>query len=321
MTRPPRAPAPVTCPNCGRVAQGAPHYCPGCGLDYWRVAAGAAATAARPLPVPAMPDTRRSAALVAIGLAGLIAAGIGTAVIVVGGLEPDAPAIANTLPSRGPEEFVIERFFREARSPYARFSYVVEGSLRQLAPEPFEASIAESVFVHGDDWLSRATYAIDGEELKESLAVVDGTVYVQASADAEWLIGETFGDARPGSPFFRIVTVGEVDYVDSEMDEGNTVHHLVVTKWLGGSGTEYRMVGAGRLADRAGRLDIWVTDAGVPMRARSVTSFSLQQGGVLGQFATDLTLTFDDWGDVDPIGPPNAPVTEPAAGRGWASGG
>jgi len=126
--------------------------------------------------------------------------------------------------------------------------------------------------------------------------VVDGTVYVQASADAERLIGKTFGDARPGSPFFRIVAVGEVDYVDSEMDEGNTVHHLVVTKWLGGSGTEYRMVGAGRLADRAGRLDIWVTNAGVPMRARSVTTFSLQQGGVLGQFATDLTLTFDDWG-------------------------
>jgi len=80
MTRPPRAPEPVTCPNCGRVAQGASHYCPGCGLDYWKVAAGAAATAARPLPVPATPDTRRSATLVAIGLAGLIAAGIGTAV-------------------------------------------------------------------------------------------------------------------------------------------------------------------------------------------------------------------------------------------------
>lgn len=321
MTRPPR-PEPVTCPICGRVAEGAPHYCPGCGLDYWRVAAGATASAARPLPVPAPPDTRRSAALVAIGLAGLLAAGIGTAVVVVGGLEqPHAPTIANTLPSRGPEEFVIERFFREARSPYARFSYVVEGSLSQLAPEPFEASIAESVFVHGDDWLSRATYAIDGEERKESLAVVDGTVYVQGSADAEWLIGETYGDARPGSPFFRIVTVGEVQYVDSEMDEGTTVHHLVVTKWLGGSGRDYRMVGAGRLADRAGRLDIWVTDAGVPMRAHSVTSFSLQQGGAIGLFATDLTLTFDDWGDVDPIGPPNAPVTEPAAGRGWASRG
>ncbi|CAN5844408.1 hypothetical protein BH20CHL8_BH20CHL8_05740 [soil metagenome] len=109
------------------------------------------------------------------------------------GSSPTRPRSPNTLPSRSPEEFVIERFFREARSPYARFSYVVEGSLRQLAPEPFEASIAESVFVHGDDWLSRATYAIDGEELKESLAVVDGTVYVQASADAERLIGDLRG--------------------------------------------------------------------------------------------------------------------------------
>lgn len=315
MTRPPR-PVPVTCPICGRVAEGAPHYCPGCGLDYWRVAAGAAA-AARPLPVPAQPDTRRSSVLVAVGLVGLLAAGIGTAVVVVGGLDQtNPPVIANTLPSRGPEEFVIERFFREARNPHARFSYVVEGTLRQLAPEPFEMSIAESVFVYGDDWLSRATYAIGGEERRESLAVVDGTVYVQSGADAEWLMGETYGDARPGSPFFRIVTVGEVQYVGSELDGGDKVHQLVVTKWLGGSGRDYRVVGAGSLVDRTGRLDVWVTDAGVPVRARSVTSFSLRRDGAIGQFATDLTLTFDDWGDVDPIGPPNAPVTEPAAGRG-----
>jgi hypothetical protein len=60
---------------------------------------------------------------------------------------------------------------------------------------------------------------------------------------------------------------------------------------------------------------VWVTEDGIPVRAEITSSFSLQGGGVSNDFVTELEMTFDDWGDVDPIGPPNAPVPEPAAVR------
>ncbi len=318
MTRTVRPPQPMTCPNCGRVAEGAPHYCPGCGLDYWRVAAGATPTplASRRPPPPAPPARGRSAALVAVGLAGLLAAGVGTAVMVVGGLEPDAPLVAQTRPSRGPEDFLIERFFREARDPHARFSYTNEGTLRQMAPERFDYAVSETILVYGNDYLVRGTYTTDGEAVEETLAVVDGIAYLQLTPEGEWLTGETHGDDRPGSPFFRITTVGEIEYVEEQQFADGTVHHrLAVTKWLGGSGTDFRVIGAGRLVHRTNRLDVWVTEDGIPVRAEITSSFSLQGGGVSNDFVTELEMTFDDWGDVDPIAPPNAPVPEPAAAR------
>lgn len=305
MTRTLRAPAPVTCPNCNRVSERAPHYCPGCGLDYWRVAAGAAATAALPLPGAAPIDTRRSAALVKAGLVGLVAAGIGTAAMVMGSLQPDPPPlIADTLPSRGPEDYVIERFFREARNPYARFSFVSEGTFHQTEPAETEVSMSESVVVYGDDWMSHGTFVSDGETVEESFAVVGGRYFERESADAEWASAEVRGDDRPGSPFFRITTVGEIDYVEGEATNGNTVHQLLVTKWLGGSGQDFRLVGFDRLTERENRYDIWVTDDGVPIRAHGVSTFSVREGGETYTFTTDVTLTFDDWGDVEPIEPP-----------------
>lgn len=294
----------MTCPNCSRVSEGAPHYCPGCGLDYWRVAAGDAATAVRRSPAPAPTGSRKSGALVAAGLAGMIAAGIGTAAMVLGSPQPDIPLIANTLPSRGPDDFVIERFFRQARDPYAAFSFVSEGTMRQTDPEESEVLIVESVLVHGDDWISHGTYAADGQTVEQSFAVVDGRYFERQAADAEWVSGELSGDDRPGSPFFRIATVGEIEYVGSETTSGTTLHHLVVTKWLGGNGRDFRLVGFDGITQRENRFDIWVTDDGMPIRAQGVSTFTLRQGSDAYTFATDMTLTFDDWGEVEAIEPP-----------------
>jgi hypothetical protein len=320
MTRIARAPQPVTCPNCGRVAEGAPHYCPTCGLDYWRVAAGAAPTpidSRRASVAVAQRGPGRPAILVALGFAGLVAAGIGTAIFAGGAFQPDEPLIANTRPSRGPHDFIIERFYGAARSPFANYRYVSTAVARQVSPVASEHAIVESVVVHGDDWLSRRTYAVEGEPTEDTLAVVDGVVYAQLGTDAEWLVGETVGEDRPGSPFFRITTVGEISYVDSELGaDGVVLHHLLVTKWLGASGTDARMLGMGQLVDRAGSLEIWVTEDGIPVRARSVSTFGLSEGGDTDRFSVEATMTFEAWGEVDPIVRPDTPVSEPAAGGG-----
>lgn len=249
-------------------------------------------------------NSRRSGALVAAGLAGLIAAGIGTTAMVLGSPQPDIPLIANTLPSRGPDDFVIERFFRQARDPYAAYSFVSEGTLRQTVPEESEVSVIESVLVHGDDWISQGTYASDGQTVEQSFAAVDGRYFERGAVDAEWVSGELSGDDRPGSPFFRIATVGDIDYVDSETTGGTTLHHLVVTKWLGGNGRDFRLAGFDGISQRENRFDIWVTDDGIPVRAHGVSTFTVRQGSNPYTFATDMTLTFGDWGEVEAIQPP-----------------
>lgn len=285
------------------MSERAPHYCPGCGLDYWRLAAGTVATAARPLPAPAPIDRRLNVALVTAGLAGLIAAGIGTTVMVLGGIEPERPVVANTLPSRGPEEYLIQRFFREARNPHAGFSFVSEGMLRQIDPAGTDVALSQSVVMRGDDWIGHGTVSTDGETVEVSVAEVGGEYFEREGTDSEWVRAATPDDG-PASPFARISTVGEIEYVGSETADGATLHHLLVTKWLGGSGRDFRLAGFDRVTDRESRFDIWVTDDGVPIRGHSVTTFSVREGGESYTFAADMTLTFDDWGDVEPIEPP-----------------
>jgi hypothetical protein len=105
--------------------------------------------------------------------------------------------------------------------------------------------------------------------------------------------------------------------VDSELGaDGVVLHHLLVTKWLGASGTDARMLGMGQLVDRAGSLEIWVTEDGIPVRARSVSTFGLSEGGDTDRFSVEATMTFEAWGEVDPIVRPDTPVSEPAAGGG-----
>lgn len=307
MSRVMRSPAPVTCPTCAWVSVRAPHYCPGCGFDYWRQAAGLGA--AEPIVVR---ETRRadggfSAALMVAGLVGLVLTGVVTAVVVLGGLEPEgqqAPQIANTLPSRGPEEFLIQRFFREARSPYAAFAMTSDSTLRQTVPAGAAVVVTESLVLHGDNWIGDSSAVSDEETIAISAAAVDGAYFERVAPDAPWVKVDVYGQVGTASPFQRIATVGEIEYVGLETTGGVTLHHLVVTKWLGGSGLDFRMLGYDRVGERENQFDIWVNDDGVPIRARQHATVVVVEAGESYLLTIEGEITFRDWGIVEPIEAP-----------------
>lgn len=303
-----RALTPVTCPTCGVVSERAPHYCPGCGFDYWRAAAGLGPKPTLVVTTARPPDGRSAAALMVAGFVGLLITGVVTAVVVLGGGgEPEAPLIANTLPSRGPEDFLILRFFREARSPYAKFTVAIDGTIQQIDPPGGEMPVTESIVLHGDDWVVHGSFMeSDGATIAVSTAKIDGAYFDRVGADAGWVrIDVPTDNTDAVSPFARISTVSEVEYVGEEAISGTSLHHLLVTKWLGASPHDMRMLGFDALTQRETRFDIWVNDDGVPIRGRQMWIYSVVEAGATYTFAADLTMTFRDWGAVEPIEAPN----------------
>jgi hypothetical protein len=301
MARLARPPAPVTCPGCGWVSVDAPHYCQKCGHDFWRSAAGEAQRTLRALPPPpARADRRVTAALVTAGIAGLIVAAIATVAFVIGASEEERPQIVNTRPTPRPGQAIIEAFYREARNPAASYTYRSEGTIRVSDPQS-ESSFVEVVTMRGPDWLAELTVTSDGESTTTGLAEVGGEYFERT--DDEWA-GINARQNGPDGPFARITTVADVEYVGRELSGDVALHHLVVTKWLGDSGSDWRLSGFGRLTGREGRLDVWVTDDGVPVRATQSMTHTLTDQ--LGSYVVTVeeSLTFEAWGDAAPIEPP-----------------
>ncbi len=297
--------APVTCPTCAWVSVRAPHYCPGCGYDYWRAAAGIDAEPRVAAPAaPQRADGRFSAAMMIAGLVGLVTTGVVTAVVVLGGTEPETPLIVNTLPSRGPEDFLILRFFREARSPYAAFAVAVDGTIQSVEPVGADVPFSEAMVVHGEDWVIHSSFEAEGETATTSFAVIGGAYYERTRADSAWVRADAPRDGGSINPFASIATVGEIEYLGLETMSGTTLHHLLVTKALGGSGRDFGMLGLANVSHRESRFDIWVNDDGVPVRGRQVTTFTADDDGGTRTFRADQTMTFRDWDDVAPIEAP-----------------
>ena len=298
-----RPTAPITCPSCAWVSERPPHYCPGCGFDFWRSAAGLDPAPRIAAPAPRA-EARSSAALMVAGLVGLLTTGVVTAVVVLGGGESEVPVIVNTLPSRGPEDFLILRFFREARSPYAEFTVAIDGTIQSVEPVEADVPFSESVVVHGEDWVVHGSFQADAEAVAMSAAVVGGAYFERRGADSAWIRADVPGDVVPASPFARIATVEEIEYLGMETASGSTLHHLLVTNSLGGTGRDLRMLGFDGASHVSTRFDIWVNDDGVPVRGRQLTTFTVVEDGATRTLRADLTMTFRDWNNVAPIEAP-----------------
>ena len=61
------------------------------------------------------------------------------------------------------------------------------------------------------------------------------------------------------------------------------------------------MTGSGSVLDRESRFDIWVNDAGIPIRATHVATITYEVGTAIRTIESDLRLTFSDWGDIEQI--------------------
>lgn len=111
-------------------------------------------------------------------------------------------------------------------------------------------------------------------------------------------------EQEPINPFARIASVAEIAYLDLDDATDPPLHRLEVTKWLGGSNVAAYLSGV-ETSDRESSLVIWVTDAGVPVRAELASSAVLSSGSERATLVTSATYRFSDWDDVAPIEAPD----------------
>lgn len=302
-----------TCPTCGADREGAVRFCPSCGLDFWRDAAGQPAHALD-APADRLVGRGRPGALpFFVAGAVLLVVAVGATVALSGIVPPGMPLGRATPTPRAltPNEALIRAFFREVRDPNAEFRVTADATTTFTGVEPALPSITGSsaVRIHRDDWSGTQTAASDGETVLDiEMAVVDGIGHLR-EAGGDWVSGDIPERLWPVSPFRRISTVTEVDYVGTEMVDDRPLHTLVVTKWLGGRDYSDTLRRFARIASQESRFEIVVDSFGVPHSAVLTMAVVASDGSQTLTINAEVSYRFSDWDQTDPI---IAPVESPA---------
>ena len=308
-----------TCPECGTDRQGAVRFCPGCGLDYWRVAAG---QPAHPMPPsPAMSAARTSGTrpltFIVAGIALLLVAG-GAAVVMSGILPPGVPGGRATATVRilSEEESLVYAFFREVRDSSAAYTVTYEGTTTYAGIEapPAPVTLVGEARLNGDDWAAHERLVQDDETIIDiDMVLLDDVAYLSED-DGEWVTGELPERLQPISPFRRISTVTEVEYLEKTPLDGTPQHTLVVTKWLGGRDFSSILRQFGRVESQESRMEVVVNAFGVPSVAELEMIVVATDGRETLTITATVTYRIARWGEVGPIEPPRPPDGEASVG-------
>lgn len=302
-----------TCPECGADRDGAVRFCPSCGLDFWRNAAG---QPARPADAPAPPLARSGPGALPYFLAGaaLLAVSVGAAVAMSGVVPPGLP-LGRATPSPialTPNEALVRAFYREARDPNAEFTVVADATTRFEGVEPKIPAIegSSTVHVHRADWSGTQSAVSDGENVLDvEMAIVDGVGYLREEGE-DWASAEIPERLWPVSPLRRISTVTEIRYDRTTKADGQSFHTLVVTKWLGGRDYSSLLRGFARVVSQDSRLEVVVDSFGVPHSARLWLTVVATDGSRRLTISAEVRYRFSDWGDVAPIVAPVEPTDD-----------
>lgn len=306
-----------TCPACGAERQEAVRFCPECGLDYWRAAAGESGHPAPP-PAPAVttgwsgPPAPIVAGLgVVLLLVAIVAAVVASGVIptgMPGGRPSPTPRVLTQ------QEVLIRAFYREVRDPDAQFAVTAESTTTFSGldenPPPIEG--ASQIRIHGSDWAGTQTATSDGETVIDAeMAIVAGVGYLR-EGDDDWVVEELPERLWPVSPFRRISTVTEVGYLGAISGEGQPLHTLVVTKWLGGRDYSDILRRFARVTSQDSRFEVVVDNFGIPHRAVLTMTVVATDGVDTLTIEATVTYRFSDWGAVEPIAPPATAASSPS---------
>ena len=299
----------TTCPECGSDRDGAVRFCPGCALDFWRVAAGRPAHAESPPPaMQARVAGFRPRHAIAAGAALLLLA-TGTAVVMSGILPPGVPG-GRLPPARRltSDEALIRAFFREVRDPGAAYTVSVDAVITMSglpdAPPPTETT--STIRINGDDWAGSELAVQDDETVLDiEFALVDGVGYLSEGSGA-WTAAETPERLHPITPFRRISAVTEVGYLAKTSAGGRPQHVLVVTKWLGGRDYCGILRRYARIESQVSRLEVTVDNTGVPSVAELEITVVASDGRDTVTIENHATYRFGDWDDVEPIEAPTS---------------
>jgi hypothetical protein len=304
-----------SCPECGADRDGALRFCPNCGLDFWRVAAG---QPSHPMPTPVVPAAR---SVSGGGPLGFIVAGIvlllvaGGAVVVMSGVLPTGVPGGRPAPSvrqLTAEESLIHAFFREVRDPDAAYTVTYEGTTTYsgIADAPAPISMTGEARLNGDDWAGHEEYIQDGETILDAdMVLLDDTGYLSED-DGDWVAGEIPERLQPISPFRRISTVTEVDYLTEGPLADRPQHTLLITKWLGGRDYSDILRPIARIESQVSRMEVVVDSFGVPSIAELEMTVVATDGLETLTINAVVTYRIDRWDDVGPIEPPRLPDGE-----------
>jgi hypothetical protein len=296
------------CQRCGATRDAA-RFCGSCGLDFWQAAADEAQPAAPPVPAAAPveggwqgPPVGMIA--VAIGVVLLVAAG---GLWVLSGLRLGSPGGGPaTVASRPPMHPIITAFFREARDPDAAFAVEQTGTLSLSGPADEESyDVSAHGRLQGADYAVRLRMEGGPGAVAGDVVVVDGYPFAR-EIGGEWVAGDQLRGVQLESvnPFGRISTVTELEYAGPGEQNGVEGHILVTEKWLGSISSDNLLHTLGRLIEREARMEILVTDLGVPISADYTFRAEAQIGGERLTMSGTTDYTFSDWDDVEPIEAP-----------------
>jgi hypothetical protein len=209
-------------------------------------------------------------------------------------------------------EAVIYAFFREVRDPRAEYRVTTEAETRyrgagdEIAP----VAVANDIRIYREDWGGVETVTSDEASVEYRMVLVDGVGYVSEDG-GDWASTEIPDRLQPISPFRRISTVTEVEYLGSETVDGRPVHRLLVTKWLGGRDFSDPLRRFGRIVSQESRMEVIVDSFGVPSLAELDIKVVASDGSERLTIEGHATYRFSDWDEVEPITAPGT-ITDPA---------
>lgn len=299
-----------TCPECGADREGAVRFCPGCGLDYWRVAAGQTAHPSPPVARPvASGGPSRAGGFIAAGAVLLLVAT--AAAVVMSGILPSGVPGGRQASIRllTEEEALVHAFFREVRDPRASYTVAYEGTTTYagIADAPSPISFTGQIRLNGDDWAGHEEYVQDGETILDiDMVLLDDVAYLSED-DGDWVTGEIPERLQPISPFRRISTVTEVEYLDKTPLDGRPQHTLLITKWLGGRDYSDILRPIARIDSQDSRMEVVVDARGVPSVAELEMTVVASDGGETLTITAVVTYRIARWDGVDQIEPPEPP--------------
>jgi hypothetical protein len=297
------------CQRCG-ATRDAERFCPSCGLDFWRAAADdanpppAAGTASAPPPAAA----RGIPIWLVTSVVGVLLLVVAIGVWILSGARTgveDRPPVFAPRPEVHP---LLTAFYREARDSKASFAIEQEGTITVTGATEDSADLSAHGRIDGEDWIMRIRLKSDDASFAGDVALVDNVPYARELGD-DWQVGDELSgsEREPVNPFARISTVTELEYVGVEERDGVEGNVLVTEKWLGAHNLDPLLEGL-RLTDREARMEIFVSDAGVPISAEYTFTALAGDGDRTLVFSGATTFRFSDWDDVEPIEPPIPPT-------------
>lgn len=303
----------VACPSCREPRAGGSRYCT-CGFDYWRAAQLQAAGVT-------MAQLRRFGGK---RITGIIGRSLALATTLVLALSVAALTLA-ALPGQnggslldqvsggriamgrigqsselygGPGSEVVDAFLETATAADVSFHVDFSGTVSVSDPDGGSyqtfSHMSAALDVAGDDWSGYVDAASPGEMVAANVIYVDGSAWARAPGTVDWQ-ASTFEPSQPMNPFTQVEGPDEIDYQGTSLVDGQVLHHLRISRWLG---NELAALPEDLEVSRTdASFDVYTTPGGVPVYATLTQTLHAEMNDAQNRIETPAEYRFSRWGE------------------------